>query len=68
MAAKILDLAWPRDNEATVLAVGAGGDGELSSIREVFEHRPVEEEVVESGDPVAAVAAPRRACDERGGD
>ncbi|HZA16748.1 MAG TPA: cation:proton antiporter [Pseudonocardiaceae bacterium] len=55
MAAKILDLAWPRDNEATVLAVGAGGDGELSSIREVFEHRPVEEEVVESGDPVAAV-------------
>ena len=55
MAAKILDLAWPRDNEATVLAVGAGGDGELSSIREVFEHRPVEEEAVDSGDPVATV-------------
>ncbi|HYZ36483.1 MAG TPA: cation:proton antiporter [Pseudonocardiaceae bacterium] len=55
MAAKILDLAWPPGQEVTVLAVGAGGEAELSSIREVFQDRPVVEEWVESHDPVAAV-------------
>ena len=51
MAAKILDLAWPPGQEVTVLAVGAGGEIELSSIREVFGDRPVVEEWVESHDP-----------------
>jgi K+:H+ antiporter len=55
MAAKILDFAWPQNHEATVLAVGAGGEGELNSIREVFEDRPVEQESVDSRDPIGAV-------------
>jgi Kef-type K+ transport system membrane component KefB/nucleotide-binding universal stress UspA family protein len=55
MAAKILDLAWPRDNEATVLAVGAGGEAEISSVREVIEDRPVTEELIATRDPIAGV-------------
>jgi Kef-type K+ transport system membrane component KefB/nucleotide-binding universal stress UspA family protein len=55
LAARILDTSWPHGEEATLLSVDSDGEGALGRVREVIVNRPVEEERVQSEDPVQAL-------------
>ncbi|HEY2430830.1 MAG TPA: universal stress protein, partial [Acidimicrobiales bacterium] len=55
LAAKILDLAWPQDQEATVVALDPTGEGAMERVAALLERRPVTRETLEGEDPVRAV-------------
>ena len=55
LAARILDDAWPAGQEVTVLAAGTGGSAEADQVAQVIERRPVEVEILASGDPAEVV-------------
>ena len=58
VAAKILDLAWPEDGDATVLALGDNRRQAAAAVAEVFQRQTVTVEQVDGEeDPVEAVMA-----------
>src|SRR4051794_5453388 len=57
VAAKILDLAWPANGDASVLAVGDDRRDAAVAVAEVFTRRDVTVEHVDADDPVEAVMA-----------
>jgi nucleotide-binding universal stress UspA family protein len=60
LAGKLIDLAWPPDAPATVLAVGTASDAATRLISEVLERRPKETVPGQAGDPLQAVLAQLR--------
>lgn len=58
LAARILDLTWPEDVEATVLSVGdEGARREVDAVRAVFGSRPVEHAHVGGKPPLETILA-----------
>ena len=57
VAAKILDLAWPTDGDASVLAVGQDRKHAAEAVASVFTRRDVTVEHVDGEDPVESVMA-----------
>jgi Kef-type K+ transport system membrane component KefB/nucleotide-binding universal stress UspA family protein len=50
LAAKIVDLAWPSDSPATVIATDPAGASAIGGVCDVFERRPAEQEEVSGVD------------------
>ena len=55
LAAKILDLAWPEGQEATVVALRPTGEALMERVAGLIERRPVARETVDGDDAVSAV-------------
>jgi Kef-type K+ transport system membrane component KefB len=56
LAARIVDLAWPRESEVTLLSVGAGAPAEdLAKVRAVFTDRPLVHEHEPTAAPLEAI-------------
>jgi nucleotide-binding universal stress UspA family protein len=60
LAGKLIDLAWPPDAPATVLAEGRASDAATRLISEVVERRPQETVPGQGGDPLEAVLSQLR--------
>jgi len=57
LAAKIVDLAWPSDSPATVIAADPAGASAADGATAVFERRPVEQEELGGADALDALDA-----------